>query len=394
MTSSSAPPAGNRVDAQSRADGVSNVASRRKIAFLTNLLAPSRVPIFERLARQYDLVVMYSGRESNREAWDGVQKEVRGFKAVRVSGLNLAWTKRVDRGALDARHLHVELGLFGALLRLRPDAIITGEMGFRSTLALAYGRLFRCPVWVWWGGTSHTERGIGPTKRLFRRWFVGQTSRWLSYGVTSTEYLLSLGVPAEKVVELQNCVPEYAYTEAGPPLLQLDVKPVLLSVGRLVPAKGVDLFLEAAARLQEEGLKFSVLIVGGGPEKRRLEHKAAALGLRDMHLHPAEPHYRMASVYRSADVLVFPTLDDVWGLVANEALWSGLPALVSIYAGCAKELVAPESTFDPLDPADFTAKLRRAVTGQLPRPDLTRLKRISEVSDRLLDELDRALGEP
>jgi glycosyltransferase involved in cell wall biosynthesis len=92
-------------------------------------------------------------------------------------------------------------------------------------------------------------------------------------------------------------------------------------------------------------------------------------------------------------LLVFPTRDDVWGLVTNEALWSGLPVLVSVYAGCAKELVPPESTFDPLDEADFATKLRLAVAGQLPPPDLKRLQRIGTVSDRLVNELERVLEE-
>jgi glycosyltransferase involved in cell wall biosynthesis len=100
----------------------------------------------------------------------------------------------------------------------------------------------------------------------------------------------------------------------------------------------------------------------------------------------------MAAVYRSADVLVFPTLDDVWGLVVNEALWSGIPALVSVYAGCARELVPPESTFDPLDPVDFAAKLRSAVDGELPAPELIRLRRVAEVSDVIAQELHTTLA--
>ncbi len=61
----------------------------------------------------------------------------------------------------------------------------------------------------------------------------------------------------------------------------------------------------------------------------------------------------MPAVYRSGDILVFPTLEDVWGLVVNEALWSGCPPWSSVYAGCAKELVPMNSIFDPLDPADL-----------------------------------------
>ena len=102
----------------------------------------------------------------------------------------------------------------------------------------------------------------------------------------------------------------------------------------------------------------------------------------------------MPAVYRSGDALVFATLDDVWGLVVNEALWSGLPALVSVYAGCARELVPATSTFDPLDPADFTAKLRVAVLGELPPPDVTRLRRVDEVAARIVRELQASLQGP
>ena len=72
----------------------------------------------------------------------------------------------------------------------------------------------------------------------------------------------------------------------------------------------------------------------------------------------------MSAVYRSGDVLVFRASTHVWGLVVNEALWSGVPALVSVYAGCARELVPSSSTFDPLDPTDFATKLRLALSGQ------------------------------
>jgi glycosyltransferase involved in cell wall biosynthesis len=153
----------------------------------------------------------------------------------------------------------------------------------------------------------------------------------------------------------------------------------------------VDLLLDAVATVQAEGLSFSLLVVGSGPEKARLEQRAKRLGLHNVHFHAPQTPDRMPAVYRSGDVLIFPTREDVWGLVVNEALWSGLPALVSSYAGCARELMPPESTFDPLDPVDFAAKLRRAVAGNIPPPDLTRLRRIDEVSSTIIRELDAIL---
>ena len=47
----------------------------------------------------------------------------------------------------------------------------------------------------------------------------------------------------------------------------------------------------------------------------------------------------LPDLYRSAKVFLFPTLADVWGVVANEACAAGLPVIVSPHAGVAGELV-------------------------------------------------------
>ena len=95
----------------------------------------------------------------------------------------------------------------------------------------------------------------------------------------------------------------------------------------------------------------------------------------------------MAAVYRSADVLIFPTLEDVWGLVANEAMLCGLPVLCSKHAGCAIELFPTESIFDPLDANEFALTLRRAVSGRLPKPDRSRLWTTQEIVSRLANAI-------
>jgi glycosyltransferase involved in cell wall biosynthesis len=368
------------------------VKRRARVAVLTNLLAPNRLSIFQYLAEHFELSVLYSGHEANREHWKGLEGEVRGFDVLRVRGLDLTSVKRVGYAIEDVKHLHVDIGLAPALLRLRPEAIVSIEMGFRSLVALTYGQLFRRPVWIWWGGTLHTERNLPYGKRLFRRWFVGRVQRWFSYGNSSTEYLVSLGVPRRDVVELQNCVPEEEYLDERRPLIQLQTRPVLLCVGQMIRRKGIDLLLEAAGRLQAEGLSFSLLLVGSGPERARLEQTAKELQLSDVHFHDSVAPTELPAMYRSADALIFPTREDVWGLVVNEALWSGLPALVSIYAGSANELVPQSSTFDPLDPAEFTTMLRHAVTGELPPPDPARMKRICEVAGLMAEELMAAMS--
>jgi glycosyltransferase involved in cell wall biosynthesis len=360
----------------------------RTLAVLTNILAPYRIPVFERLARDFDVTVLLSGDEENRDHWGRGANGTGPIKLKSSWGVTVSWRRRHQGETLDTRYLHVNPGILPDLIRLRPDAIVSDEMGFRTLMALTYGKIFRRPVWVWWGGTPHTERRIGPAKRAFRKLLVGLVDGWFSYGKTSTEYLVSLGVRGEAIAELQNCVPEGAYLAPAAPALSLNPRPVLLYVGQLIRRKGLEPLLEAAAQAQIDGTEFSLLLVGGGPEQPALERLARDLGLRHVRFHGSVSPEQLPGIYRSADVLVFPTLEDVWGLVVNEALWSGLPALVSIYAGCAAELVPKESTFDPLDRDDFVRQLKNAVAGRLPAPDLSRLERADEVGARIVRALE------
>ncbi|MGI8959258.1 MAG: glycosyltransferase family 4 protein [Bryobacteraceae bacterium] len=356
-----------------------------KLAFLTNLVAPSKVSLFAHLASHFDLRILHGALEPNRTSWK--ERNVEGVQVRRVAGWQFSLPKRYKGEEFDRWFLHIEPGYFLELLRDRPDAVVTGEMGFRTLMALTYGTLFRKPVWIFWGGTLHTERNVSGLRTMARRMVARWAKRWISYGQTSTEYLRSLDIPNGRILQIQNTVDESWFGPAVEPCLELQPKPVLLHVGQMIGRKGIPEFLRAAAHLKREGLKFSIALVGSGPDRERVQQLTNDLHLRDVQFYPAQSPENMPSFYRSADVLIFPTMEDVWGLVANEAVLSGLPVLCSRYAGCAPELFDRDSIFDPADQQDFIEALRRAVSGCLPRPNPSRLRRTQEVSKMLIDAL-------
>jgi glycosyltransferase involved in cell wall biosynthesis len=358
-----------------------------------NSVAPSRIPLYRGLATHFDLLLLHGGTESNRGDWRGVEQSLSNARVVKAWG----WQFRLRRGVrgqvFDYRYLHFTPGFLWHLLRFRPQVVISNEMGSRTLMALAYGTIFRRPVWVWWGGTLHTERGVGRAKRFVRGIISRWAKNWISYGRSSTEYLSTLQISRERILEIQNSADECRFSFESEAAFQLEPKPVFLHVGQFTRRKGIDRLLRAAAAVQSAGVRFSLVFVGGGPEKGAAEELVKELGLESVYFQPSRKPADMPSVYRSVDALIFPTLEDVWGLVANEAVLSGLPVLCSKYAGCAEELFEGESIFDPEDPQEFIAKLRDAAAGKLPRPEISRLRSTPSLVADLVGGVRKSLRE-
>jgi glycosyltransferase involved in cell wall biosynthesis len=93
-----------------------------------------------------------------------------------------------------------------------------------------------------------------------------------------------------------------------------------VSVGNLVPLKGHDLAISTLPEIPTLGL----WIVGGGPERARLEALAGSLGVADrVSFLGVLPHERMPEVYSAADVLILASEREGWPNVLLEAMACG-----------------------------------------------------------------------
>ena len=368
---------------------------RSKLALLINIVSPYRLPIYIKLGKVFQTRVIISGQEDNSPHWKGLKETlIRNGVSVKIlKGKGFRYKNLTEDGkTFENRNFNINLGYIHELIKEKPEVIISSEMGVRTVMALLYGIIFRKPVWVWWGGTLHTERNRNYFKRWFRRGIAQFARHWISYGETSTEYLVNIGVKPENILQIQNCVDETLYNKPIEPAYLDRPKPVLLFAGRFVMLKGLDFFLKAAARLQKEGYRFSTLLVGDGPEKESMQQLAKDLELESIHFAPPQSPEVMPAVYRSADAFVFPTLNDVWGLVINESLWSGVPVLSSIYAGCTPEIVPPENRFDPLDPRDFDRALKLALDKKIKPADTTSLLTSDKVASMIVEDIQKYIG--
>ena len=98
-------------------------------------------------------------------------------------------------------------------------------------------------------------------------------------------------------------------------------RPIFLCCGRLAVEKNLGAFLSL-------DLPGSKLVVGDGPARRALETR-----FPEAHFAGALQGEALAAAYASADVFVFPSLTDTFGIVLLEALASGLPVAAFPVAG-------------------------------------------------------------
>ena len=115
-------------------------------------------------------------------------------------------------------------------------------------------------------------------------------------------------------------------------------------VGRLVPLKGVDMLVEAAAPLAREG-RVVLDLIGDGPELPRLKQLVADQGLTTQVEFPGwVDHTQMAARLGRSQVFGFPSIREFGGGVVLEAMALGLVPIVVNYGGPG-ELVPPDAGF-------------------------------------------------
>ena len=184
---------------------------------------------------------------------------------------------------------------------------------------------------------------------IFRA-FIPRFDGYLIVGSRSREYLLHYGADPARCFAAPHAVDNQFFAQAASRLRpsRAEVRRsfgvpetafVPLFVGRFVDRKRPDLFVEAVTQAAA-GRPIVGLMVGDGPDRPAVENwirtHDAPVRLSGF-LNQGE----IARAYVAADVLVVPSTWETWGLVANEAMATGLPCLVTDGVACAGDLIVP-----------------------------------------------------
>jgi glycosyltransferase involved in cell wall biosynthesis len=143
--------------------------------------------------------------------------------------------------------------------------------------------------------------------------------------------------------------------------------PHIVAAGRLVPAKGFELLIDAAREMHDEGADFTLTIYGEGPLRAPLQARIETLDLADR-VRLAGHSADLPQDLRSADLFVLSSLREGFGNVIIEAQAAGVPVLATRCGG--PETIIDDGKTGFLVPAGSSAALARAMLALLADPSL------------------------
>ena len=187
--------------------------------------------------------------------------------------------------------------------------------------------------------------------------------------------LASLGVDAARITVAANAMDRVQLDAVTPGGRSVE----LVTVGRLITHKRVDEAIRVVDLLRGRGRDASLVVIGDGPERERLEQLAAHLGLSAQvsFLGALDADEEVWAWLRAARVVVSPSDREGFGLVVAESLALGTPvACVAHPHNDASRLVEDGRTGSVVPPGDLEA-LASAVERWLDAPD-----RRAEISAR------------
>lgn len=186
----------------------------------------------------------------------------------------------------------------------------------------------------------------------------------------------------------------------------LDDGPLVLSLSRLVPRKGMDVLIEAAAHLAAEVPGLQVAIAGSGRDRDRLERRVAATGAPVSFLGRV-PEDDLAAVHGAADAYAMLCRSrwggleqEGFGIVFLEAAAAGVPQVAGDSGGASEAVAHGETGFlvAPTDVPAVVDALRRLLTDAELRARMGAAARTRAVEqfdyDRLAPRLAAAIEDP
>jgi glycosyltransferase involved in cell wall biosynthesis len=334
---------------------------KRNLAILATHPIQYQAPLFQALASRPELnvQVFFCRKATPREqagAGFGVEFD---WDVPLLDGYPYQFLPNVARRSSVGSFYGLDTPEIGAIVaRENYDGVIVNGWHYKS----AWQTIKACwrtgtPVLVRSDSHLNTKRHVLKkiTKWLVYRRFIPRFDACLAVGKWSAEYFNHYGASPERIFIVPHVV-NYPRFRTESTRLRLhrsefrrqwglhENSSVALFVGKFIQKKRPLDFVRAVEQAAIECPKIMGLMVGDGPILKKCKDVALQNHL-PVRFTGFLNQSQIVQAYVAADILVLPSDGgETWGLVVNEAMASGLPAIVSSQVGCGPDLIEENVT--------------------------------------------------
>ncbi len=317
---------------------------KKKVIILHNILNPHIISLFERLAKEkkYDFKFFFASESEANRLWKTEVGDKFDYKILPKIAIEF---RRKD---LFTYFINPTITL--ELIKYNPDIIITAGWDlFAYQMAFCYAKLFRKKFILWSGSTKYEKSWRRTISKPLVWLMVRGTNAYIAYGTRAKEYLISLGAEPDKIfiayntIDIESFQKELRRWEKQKDKIKEEIGikkgKMILFVGQLIERKGIVYLIKAFKKLKRELIDVNLLLVGYGQQEKKLKEFVRKKKIKDVYFVGGTDWPEVAKFYAISDIFVLPSLEEVWGLVINEAMAAGLPVITTDRVGASFDLV-------------------------------------------------------
>lgn len=318
-----------------------------KVLFLANIPSPYRVDFFNELGKYCDLTVIFERRKANNREWKSPDNK--NYRSIFLDGFNIG----EDTALCFSIYKY---------LNKRFDKIIIG--GYSTPTALLAIFILKAKKLSFYlncdGGFIKKE---GKLKFHLKRRIISSASYWLSSGKEANKYLKYYGAKEKNIytypftsVKEKDILKTPISIEERKKLkeeLQISDDKIVIFVGQITYRKGIDFLLEVAQNLFKG---ISIYIIGGEATEEYNE-QIRKYRLNNVKFFKFMDKEYLYKYYQIADLFLFLSREDIWGLVINEAMANGLPVISSDKCIAGLELIKNNGYIVELNDIEYVSNI-------------------------------------
>ena len=304
--------------------------SMKKILITFNHPAPYKVRLFNELSKTFDLHVIFERKSASDRNKLFYFEEKFNFKLHKIHGIKIG-----TEGLLS-------FGIRKHLKRHEYDLVImNGYSHFPEMNAISYLKKHRIPYVLYInGGTIKKESAL---KAKIKRHFIKQANAYFSPDEQSNKYLEYYGAKKTTILNYPySTIYESEIVEDKPNKLEIREKlgikfdKMFVSSGQLIKRKN---YLSLVEEWQKFPENYGLFLIGDGKQRREIERLIKEENIRNVVLTGFLPREKTFEYFRASDAFLFPSKEDIYGHVINEAMSQGIPVISSTKVNSATKLI-------------------------------------------------------